>query len=351
MPLLRLTGGIIRDGRAVVSGACEGSGFEEIDIVAMGTGGRELRRARLADCAVSGGAEGFRASLALDGFDGPVKGIYFASPDPSFGMEAAAGYELTSLFYETEEEYERSGFGRKRILRPRDKETDAFLSRQLAEAYAGALPDRLLMVMSYAYRSIEIGAVDEIAHALELLDGIGRRQSEFRPAAEPRKDETHLRTSILTTRWHAELALGRFAGFRATLEALLEHSIHVMVSPLAFYTSTNAIRGLVVLSVFRLMTGDRDGWLAALDAAWGVLRFAGMSLRDDGSGLVEFAGSCRLVGLMAPYRRRLLRRPGAALGEQAVADLEMQVLRPAFRTSPGTLMDAFRRAVAEARGG
>lgn len=346
MTLLRLAAGVIRDGRAVVSGVCEGSGFGEIDIVAMGTAGRELRRARLADCAVPDGAEGFRASLALDGFEAPVKGIYFASPDPAFGMEAAAGYELTSLFYETEEEYERSGFGRKRILRPRDKETDAFLSRQLAEAYAGALPDRLLMVMSYAYRSIEIGSAADIAHALELLDGIGRRQSEFRPDAEPRKDATHLRTSILTTRWHAELALGRFAEFRATLEALLEQAVHVMVSPLAFYTSTNAIRGLVVLSALRLMTGDHDGWLAALDVAWKVLRFAGMGLRDDESGLVEFAGSCRLVGLMAPHRRRLLRRPGAPLGEQAIADLETRILLPAFRTSsPRALLEAFRRAV------
>lgn len=50
-------------------------------------------------------------------------------------MEAAAGYELTSLFYETEEEYGSSGFGRKRILR-RATLLDAF-PRAVAEARGG----------------------------------------------------------------------------------------------------------------------------------------------------------------------------------------------------------------------
>lgn len=340
MTRLRLSAGVIRNGAAVLSGACEGAGLDGIDIVVMGAGGRELSRARLADCLASGGMQGFEARLGLDGL---VKGVYFASPDPAFRIEADAAYELTSLFFETEEEYLRSGYGVKRASRPRDKETDCFLSRQLAEAYAGALEDRMLMTVSYAYRAVETGAAEEIAHALDLLAGRMGETGRLGLSHQFRRDRTHQRVSILTVRWHAELALGRVADFRATLGELLEIAPHVMISQQVFRSCNNAMRGLAVLAAFALLTGERELAFEALRSGREVLRFAGMRIEDEPAVLQEFGGVCRLCAAMTPLRKALGRDIDTPF-ERAV--LEAALVRPAIRSSNlPEMLEAFRRAV------
>lgn len=341
MTLLRLTAGVIRGREAVVSGACEGPGFEALDIVAMGIGGRELSRQRLADCLASGGMQGFEARLR---FGGLVKGIYFASPDPAFRIEAGPAYELTNLFFETEEEYLGSGYNaRRRAGRPHDKETDCFLSRQLAEAYAGALEDRMLMTVSYGYRAVEIGAADEMAHALRLLAERMDDTPRLEPSSQFRRDRIHQRVSILTARWHGQLALGRVSDFRATLRELLEMAPQVMVSPQVFRTCNNTIRGLGVLGAFAVLTGERKLAFEALWSAREVLRFAGMRMEDEPAVLQEFSGVCRHCAEMTPFRKTLGRDPDAAIDAAA---LEAKIVRPAIRSSNvPEMLDAFGRAV------
>jgi hypothetical protein len=344
MTLLRLTSGVIRGREAVVSGACEGPGFDALDIVAMGAGGRELSRQRLADCLASGGMQGFEARLR---FDGLLKGVYFASPDPAFRIETDPAYELTNLFFESEEEYLGSSYGaRRRAGRPRDKETDCFLSRQLAEAYDGALEDRMLMTVSYAYRSVEIGAADEIAHAIHLLAERMGDTGMLGLSHQFRRDRTHQRVSILTARWHGELALGRVSEFRATLGELLEIAPHVMISQQVFRTCNNTIRGLAVLVAFAVLRGERKLAFEALSSVREVLRFAGMRMEDEPAVLQEFSGVCRHCAAMTPVRKALGRDLDAPFERAA---LEAGLVRPAIRSSNlPEMLEAFGRAV-EAR--
>lgn len=309
MPSLSLTTGVVRDRRAILGGVCTDGGTEEFEVVVRGTGGKTLRRFPLRDLLVTDTeaavvvADAFRAEAPLDGLDGPICGVEVRHMSGAGAVTAKLGYQLSRLFLETDAEFESASFGTKREARPADKETDCFLSRQMATFFAGSREYRILMSIAYCYRSTELMSEPEMANALDLLDssallleGVGAEASTFR------KDPTHLHFSMLTARWHAELALGRIGAFRNTLDQILRDAPRAALSDQFFSITYNLVRSLLILAVDRTRLGDAAVTLEALQAARKILQRAAHSLAE-GDELQDFGETCIALAALRPLAK------------------------------------------------
>jgi hypothetical protein len=322
-----------------------------VDIVLLGIEGAELRRVCLNQVASIQSTEGdegqaFKAIVQIGDLQSCIKSVQFESSDLSVEVERSPEYELDSLFFETDAEFERSQVGKRRRARPRDKETDCFFSRQMAEAFSGSVEARLLMAISFCYRAVELGSNVEMAHAVELLDCYRDDLNLLSDSTRFRRDRTHLSISMLTAKWHAELALGRYEQFRFTLEEILKMLPLVVASPAVFAICYNAVRSLSILGMYCASLREHGAALNAFLAARNVLK-AGAENLGDGELLDEFATNCRIVAATASLRKTLKQADtGIEMSSFNARITEKKILRPCIRTANvQKMIECFGRAV------
>lgn len=333
MTPLSLTSGLIRSGRAVLAGSCADAALDGFLVVVNGTAGKRLQEVPLRDLVVVDEKAGvarspgaFRAELPLDHFDVPIRGIEVRHASGDHVTVDPAGYQLGRLFLETDAEFDASSVGTKRRARPADKETDCFLSRQLAAYFPGSREYRILMSIAYCYRSTELLSEPDMINALRLLENAGQLLEKVRGDIRNfRKDQTHLHFSRLTARWHAELALGRFDAFRDTLDQMQRDAPRAALSDHTFSISFNLVRSLLVLAIHRGRLSDGAGATEALRVARKSLQWAAHTLRE-GDQLREFGETCVALSASRPLTKLLSRQgkePGAAAPSGGITEQDV----------------------------
>jgi hypothetical protein len=355
MPSITLSTGIVRAGHAIIRGTVAEAAAEDFDVVVFGPARRELTRVRLSDAqapeapAADAERSEFQAGIPLADLPAPILGVEVQPRSMTANVVTPSGYQLGSLFFETDEEFEASETGKRRAARPSDKETDCFFSRQMASHFEGERAHRILMSIAYCYRATELLDTGEMDRALGLLDeceqllgGMAKHDRRFR------LDRTHLHFSVLTARWHAELALGRLGSFEATMEKLAQDVPLSIMSDHCFPTSYNLVRGLLLLACHRGRQGRPEEGLALFDSAHKVLQCAAHSLQA-GTLLAEFGSTCQLLGAAKSVQQALSHAAkGLANGEAlAVLDKAMVsgIAKRCIRTSNSDeLLACFLRA-------
>jgi hypothetical protein len=342
MGLVEVQAGVVRGSEAIITGKLSACELTDCKAVVAGPNGRTLRVVPFAPSNVTSSEGEFRVRVPLRGLDAPVQSVYVESRGAA--VRTKPDYALARLFFDGDTEFDQSSFGRQRSSRPHDAETHALLARQMAERFDGALETRILMAIAYCYRSVDLQSVEHRSQALTLIKSFESQIGKIGQHRDYQKDRLHLKISMLTARWHVELANASLPSALNTLTEIQDLAPLVKASPLVFTISFNAVRGLATLAVSHLALGANDRALAVIQVMWEVLRAAAMKLGTEGP-LIEFASTCSIVGEAGRLNKKLRHAAGNGGLVDRWADWEKKVLSPCFRTSPKIMQECFKNCV------
>ncbi|SHJ78271.1 hypothetical protein SAMN02745194_03354 [Roseomonas rosea] len=165
---------------------------------------------------------GFRALLPLPPPDRSLHGVSVVPARPGDVLEEDDGTasRLARLFPRTDEEY--VALFQSETRRWGHRKTRFFLAAQIARFFPGAPEHRIGAALVMGYKAAEIGERDVLLAALEVNGAALGWLAPLGLDWHPRRNREHLEISLLTVRWHLQLALGDEPATRATLRSLLE---------------------------------------------------------------------------------------------------------------------------------
>jgi hypothetical protein len=165
---------------------------------------------------------GFRALLPLPPPDRPLHGAALVPARPGQVVEDEGGTasRLARLFPTTDEDY--VALFQSEARRWGHRKTRFFLAAQIVRFFPGAPEHRIGAALVMGYKAAEIGERGALLAALEVNGAAMEWLAPLGLDWHPRRNREHLETSLLTVRWHLQLALGDAPAARATLRTLLE---------------------------------------------------------------------------------------------------------------------------------
>ncbi|MBN8487034.1 MAG: hypothetical protein J0M20_04775 [Burkholderiales bacterium] len=156
--------------------------------------------------------------------------------------------------------------------------TQFFLAQQNARHFGGSPAYRCASAVICGYKAVEMahpGCLDEAATLLDLaVSGL----DVLPPHRHPRRNPEHLRVSLLTTRWHVDLARDRRAEGLMTLERVVQALDRVTVWSTPAYPGG---RSLVLQGWLKYCGGDIDGARAAWTRAVSLFDLAVRDAHPD----------------------------------------------------------------------
>lgn len=358
--------GVVRNGVGVIRGCCMPEVLPHLVARALDSAGAELTVAgavpddeTLEDAPPGGRC--FRILIPLQGLPRAVREVTLTSTQGRVEPEYQSGFQLRNLFYPDRSSFARADIGRKRHLRPSDKETSMFMSGQMAAMFPVGVNEksdeaRVLMVCAYAYRATELMAREDADRAVKLIDAFDSQPHTFT------RDDVIERynVSLLMAQWHAATAAGdRMAFERALLRALAEAN-QVAGSRHVFVFSYNPIRSMCALAGYSILRGDLKRAEEAFRALRVLLLSAGRAMETRPSHLQEFSRSCFLASNMEHFeallkhheqtpRDALLSTPMPLLKGNVEQAVIRTLIQPSIRSDNApAVITAIQRFVAEA---
>jgi hypothetical protein len=249
-------------------------------------------------------------------------------------------FELSCLFFENDEAYEKSLFGRNRASRPKNMSTQLFVARQMVDFFEGSLYIKFGCATILAYRAIEEGDVISAKIALEAVKAnlFSVNQLPFDP--DYRKDRYHLYISMLTVRVHLSIFLKDWAGLIFCFEKIIKFLPFCSSRPPSSFVSFfNISRILTILFYCQISIGEHQKTAEILSVLKKTLSSAAMNI-GWGNDLLEFADTCRILGRIWPHERDFLKKKTSPtqLSEESMIQLRNNVLSPALRVSNKRVM-------------
>ncbi|SHJ67424.1 hypothetical protein SAMN02745194_03081 [Roseomonas rosea] len=332
--------GVIRNGQALITLYAREAVSSDLQLVAVGADGSAVATWRLRPPSaeppataepeaepnpyVEAGLLRMKARSRLTPEHGPVRRFELRSSQGPIRIQRSDRFQLDELFYPTPEEFSRSQIARRKCNRPLDKETQMFMTAQMAVAYAdissGGMEIAMTMTASYAYRATDLLRRDHAQRAVELLDAlIG--QIEQLPPSDYNENAI---VSLLTARWHACAALEDMTGFQRSLTAIFDRTASICANTLVFTLCYNTVRSLCVLAGHSLVRGDTARAEACFEAIGDILRAGGSRLTLNVAHLREYSSTCRVAGPIGYFRNEIQRAEAEGV---PVQQLHMSSLR------------------------
>jgi hypothetical protein len=356
--------GLIRNGQALVTLHAAEALAGELDLVALGADEQPIGRwaFRPAPAEPSAGGEAEAGSVPPTGYlrmkarsrllpgQGPVRRFELRARRGPIRIRSGERYHLQELFYPTPEDFSRSQIARRKGNRPLDKETQMFMTAQMAVAYAdisrGGMEVAMTMTASYAYRATDLLRQDDARRAVELLDALIGRIA----ALPPSDHHENAIVSLITARWHACAALQDAEGFRRSLAEIFDRTASICANTLVYTLCYNSVRSLCVLAGISLLQEDPARAEACFAAIGDILRAAGSRLTLNVAHLREYSSTCRTAGPIgyfqaeiaaaaaegAPLRPRHMAVLRGTVGEKA----RELLIRPALRSDNAEALSA-----------
>lgn len=202
-----------------------------------------------------------RAILKLPPLGGALHAVRL-EPLPGGGkLEVTKAIEarLSRLFPSTDAEYVAA----MQSYRTRwgNIKTRHFLAEQVVRWFEGASEHRIGATLIMAYKAVELGdpvCLDEALQALDTAFGWAR---DLPADWHPRRNGEHLEISLLTARWHVEIALDRVGQAHDTLDRLRQVARGLTNHATAAYSAS---KGLLMLGWLEWRKGEE----ASAEACW-----------------------------------------------------------------------------------
>jgi hypothetical protein len=168
------------------------------------------------------GQEGsFRAVLPMPAGDHPLHGLAIEAARPEDRLELAGdlAQRLARLYPIDAADYVELFQSAK--TRWGDRNTRYFLAGQITRFFTAAPEHRIGASLVMGYKAVEIGEPEAMARALETNGAALTWLAPLDFDPHPRRNREHLEISLLSARWHLQLATGDIPAARDTLRDLL----------------------------------------------------------------------------------------------------------------------------------
>lgn len=195
--------------------------------------------------------------------------------------------ECSDLFPADDAAFERTFINQAR--RPADRGTQYFIADQISRWFSGFAGYRCAATVVAVYKATESMRSEELSRAVEMVSSSLEALKRLPKHRHPRRNPEHLRLSLLTALWHAQLAANEPTQALATMEKVLEVS-----GDMKSYATTAypACRCLVLLGWVAWRLGRP---LQARAAWWRVTELYALAVNDIDLGQGVIYGELRDV--------------------------------------------------------
>ncbi|MCT1605923.1 hypothetical protein M3B43_01030 [Nesterenkonia massiliensis] len=247
---------------------------------------------------------------------------------------------LKNLFPRTNQEYVAT-FTSKRN-RPQRPQLDYFIGRQIAQHFQGAAGYRISGAIVCAYKAVELLDAQRQTEAEGLLDEAWSLLPETQLQRSVRLNRETLTLSILSAKWHLQLAQCDHEAFLTTLLRIEELSADQAFT--SYYNPAyNASRALRQLALYYKALGNNDAAIRVSDLSFALFKLAA---RDADQNVTQF----QELGFVHNHVYETMRFAHRAqpLTEQEIQKQLSSSVRISEKTHPSAvaiLMDIFTKTV------